>query len=318
MYAIKLIENKMQERSSAAEWVLPALRSQRGLSRNEDLGNSLASGINSGKRCRCAPPVGEVLVAETHAQADDHDCEGVTNVQSSGNKVVVTGPPSREVSAENDVEDDTNDNVCPEVVEGGRGNHGSSTKDNGPDNVTNGAARVAAGNEILNDRHGKSNEPEVVDPGERRAGTKHAAGSNNTPDDTGVEESASVGASQTLLLSLSTDSFNVTEQKVVAGNLNDRQPNDSKGLGGEHAARRDLHVVANLHVRDVVEAVIRDHVSVGLEQHHGNGSSGDHITDNHLGNDVETGLLVGNSLNHTDGDIERDTDENAENVSPPG
>jgi hypothetical protein len=57
--------------------------------------------------------------------------------------------------------------------------------------------------------------------------------------------------------------------------------------------------VSNLHVGDEGETVGHEHVTPALEQHHGNGATGKHVTDDELGNDVETGLLTGDSLNDT-------------------
>lgn len=42
-----------------------------------------------------------------------------------------------------------------------------------------------------------------------------------------------------------------------------------------------------------------------------------HVTEDHLGDDVKTRLLVGDGLDHTNGDEENDTNEDADNVRPP-
>ena len=43
-------------------------------------------------------------------------------------------------------------------------------------------------------------------------------------------------------------------------------------------------------------------VSPCLKHHHCNGLSGEHVTDDELSDNVETDLLIGDSLDHTDGD----------------
>lgn len=106
-------------------------------------------------------------------------------------------------------------------------------------------------------------------------GKNHGPAYNNTPDNAGIIESGSIGANQSLRLLIRANSLNVTNNKVIGGNLHNRQPNHSKRLGVEHAARRNLHVVANLHVRNIRQAVGTGHVSPGLEQHHSNRASGE-------------------------------------------
>lgn len=78
--------------------------------------------------------------------------------------------------------------------------------------------------------------------------------------------------------------------------LDDGQPNNGKQLSTEHGSWRNLHVVADLHVGLVLEAVIGKHVAKTLEEHHGHRPSWEHVTDDHLRDDVQTGLRVCHSL----------------------
>ena len=64
------------------------------------------------------------------------------------------------------------------------------------------AARVSAGNHVVDDSDDGSNEPEPVDPGEQSARSKHPLGTNNSPNDTGVVESGGTWASEALRLRL--------------------------------------------------------------------------------------------------------------------
>ena len=75
---------------------------------------------------------------------------------------------------------------------------------------------------------------------------------------------------------------------------------------------------SRFHVRDVDETVVHGHVTEGLEKHHGDGAAGKHVTEDHLSDDVETGLLVGNGLDDTDGDDEEDGEKDGEDVGPGG
>ncbi len=54
--------------------------------------------------------------------------------------------------------------------------------------------------------------------------------------------------------------------------------------------------MANLHVRDVLQPVVGKHVAPALEEHHSNRPAGEHVSDDQLSNNVETGLLVGDGL----------------------
>lgn len=149
-------------------------------------------------------------------------------------------------------------------------------------------------------------------------GTKDQLGANNTPDNTGIVECASVGASKTLGLLRSANTLNVTTKEVVSSNLHNGKPDNGKCLSAKHAAGRNLHVVTDFHVRNIGETVVGHHVTPRLEQHHGNGAAGKHVTENHLGNDVQTSLLVGDGLNHADGNEEEETNEDTDNESPSG
>lgn len=64
--------------------------------------------------------------------------------------------------------------------------------------------------------------------------------------------------------------------------------------------KEDDYVVSN----DIKNAntLCHGNVSPGLEHHHRYGSSGEGVTDDQLGDDVEANLLIGDGLNHTNRD----------------
>jgi len=57
--------------------------------------------------------------------------------------------------------------------------------------------------------------------------------------------------------------------------------------------------MSNLHIHQILKAISSEHVTPGLEQHHGNWSAGKHETNNEFRDNVQASLLVGDSLDHT-------------------
>lgn len=58
------------------------------------------------------------------------------------------------------------------------------------------------------------------------------------------------------------------------GNLYDAGPEGGDGLGNEHAAGWDFHVLTEFEILGEVEALGHGYVAVGFEQHHGDGAAG--------------------------------------------
>ena len=63
---------------------------------------------------------------------------------------------------------------------------------------------------------------------------------------------------------------------------------------------RNLHVVANLEIVGELQGLSHGDVTPGLEHHHSDGLAGEQVTDDQLSDDVQTDLLVSDSLDHTD------------------
>jgi hypothetical protein len=72
-------------------------------------------------------------------------------------------------------------------------------------------------------------------------------------------------------------------------------------LGSEHGARGNLHVVTKLEVRSEGQRLGHGNVAPGLEHHHGDGVARESVSDDEFGDDVETDLLVSDSLDHANG-----------------
>ena len=298
---------------------LPALGANEGnIGALESLGNSGTVRVKVVEGNSVTPPFWELLVAKTKRETNKGDADSGTDVESTRQGVVVLSPPSCVSALDPVVEDESDNDPLGQVPHGGRRNQTSSTEESGEEDVTQHRLRVAAGNKELDERAESTDEPEVVSPRVESTSTEDTLGSNDTPDNGGVVESTSVGAGKTLRLVRCADAVDVTTEEVVGGDLDEREPDDGESLGGEHASGRNLEVVADLHVRDVGKGVSHGHVTERLEHHHGNGATREHVTEDHLSDDVQTGLLVGDSLDDTDGDGENNTDEDSDNVSPPG
>ena len=62
--------------------------------------------------------------------------------------------------------------------------------------------------------------------------------------------------------------------------------------------------MAELEITDKLECLPHGDIPKGLESHVGNGTARKSVTNNVLRNDVQTGLLVGNSLDEANGEGE--------------
>lgn len=87
-----------------------------------------------------------------------------------------------------------------------------------------------------------SDEPKPVDPGEQGSGTEHSLRAHNSPNNTGIVEGCGTWACETLGLVLGAELWNVANEEIKGGDLDKRQPDNSKQLGAEHGSGRDFHL----------------------------------------------------------------------------
>ena len=78
---------------------------------------------------------------------------------------------------------------------------------------------------------------------------------------------------------------------------------------------RNLHVVAELKVGRELQSLSHRNVTPSLEHHHGDWATRESVADDQLSNNVETDLLVGNSLDDTNGDDVHEGDDLQECIS---
>lgn len=73
-----------------------------------------------------------------------------------------------------------------------------------------------------------------------------------------------------------------------------------------------------LHVLQEVQRLSHGDIPVRLEEHHGNGTPRKHVSNNKLGQHVETKLGVGDTLHHANGDQEDNRQKHGDDHRPPG
>jgi len=106
------------------------------------------------------------------------------------------------------------------------------------------------------------------------------------------------------------------ESPALNANNNEAGDDGGDGLSHEHDSGRDLHIVAKFQVAREVEGLSRDDGAINLEDHNGNGPSGNDVTGNELGEDVESQLLVGNREEGAEGEDKDQGEDNGEDVGP--
>src|ERR1700760_1028309 len=90
----------------------------------------------------------------------------------------------------------------------------------------------------------------------------------------------------------------------------------SNNLTPEHRARRYLHVMTELKITSEGQSLSHGDVSPGLEHHHCDRVTREGVTDDKLGNDVKTNLLVSDSLDHANGNDVHEGDNEREDEGP--
>ena len=133
---------------------------------------------------------------------------------------------------------------------------------------------------------------------------------NYTPNNAGSAEYLRRWANETVLLGGIADFRNITEHPCLYPKLNGTSDDGGNDLGPKHRLWRNLHVVTELEIRREGEGLSHSDVTPRLEHHHGDRAAGEAITNDELGDNVQTNLLVGDGLDHADGnDIEEGDDE---------
>ncbi|KFX87945.1 hypothetical protein V490_07934, partial [Pseudogymnoascus sp. VKM F-3557] len=231
-----------------------------------------------------APPARELLLGQRHREKHDDQAECKAKIHTSRGEVVVIVPPAAEAAADEVVEDQADDHPG-DVRQRGRGRDETHAAE---DERRGDVAHLALG------EHARQRVEEA----------RHATRADDAEDDRGVEGAAAGRADEAVSVPGLADAVNGPEGPFHDGDVDNASPNGGDELGGQHGAGRDLHVMAELQVLGEEETLIHRGIAVGLEQHHRDGAAGEHKADNELGDDVETDLEVGHSLQDADGNHE--------------
>lgn len=113
-----------------------------------------------------------------------------------------------------------------------------------------------------------------------------------------------------------TDVLDVREHPRLHTELHGTGNDGRDDLSPEHGTWRHLHVVAKLEVRRELESLEHRNVAPGLKHHHCNRTSRERVADDELSDDIETDLLVGDSLDHADRDNENEGDYERQDECP--
>jgi hypothetical protein len=251
-------------------------------------------------------------------EEDEYRRNGNTRVESGGEYVVVLGPPAEVPSSNNVVEDEADDSSR-DIIDGCSWRHvtGTSEDDGHVDVFPERVGPLASENP--RDGRGDGTDEEEVDQGMvHLAGREHVGGTNDTPNDRGSSEHSGRQANEAVILSNLTHALDVAEHPSLDTKLGGQSDDGGDNLSPEHGARGDLHVVTELEVRGKGKTLSHGNVSPGLEHHHGDRATRKCVSDDKLSDDIETDLLVGNSLDHSDGDNVDERDHEGDDQSPDG
>jgi len=241
---------------------------------------------------------------------DDDNRHRDTRVECSGKDVVILGPP-REVTPSNNVlENETN--TCPRnVVEGSRRrDKASSIEDDREIDVFQEAVGVPP---VEGPRNGGCCRANQEEEDQRIIGlpmTEHEPRADDTPNDAGSSEDLGARADESVFLIRGAEVLDIGEHPGLDTQLDGTSNYCRDDLAPEHGSGRDLHVMAQFEVRGELQGLGHGDVTPGLEHHHRDRMSREGIANNELSNHVKPDLLVGDGLNHPDGnDIEEGNDK---------
>ena len=247
-----------------------------------------------------APPHRRLLLRKLQRDEDEDRAKRETDVETGGGEVVVVRPPAAVPVSEELVEDETDDAPGRVVERGGGRDLAGAAEDEGHVDVAEGGAGEHAREHVEDGWGDGADEEEVQQVVVHLASGEDALRTDQTPNDGSVEEHAAVGAGEVRGVMLIAQVADGTKGPVEHGDLDNAGPDRGGKLAGEEHAGRHLHVVTKLQVGGKCKTLGHGDVSIRLKQHHGDGAARLHITDDELGNDVETELNVGDGLDHTD------------------
>lgn len=135
-----------------------------------------------------------------------------------------------------------------------------------------------------------------------RAGRENSCGANSAPNDARGGKGARGWTGEPVLRGLRADVRDIGEQPILDTDNGEATHKHGDNLDDEHHAWGNLHVVAELKVAGKLHGLCRANQGDGLENHVGDGTTREDVTRQQLLHDLERHLLVGNRLDHGEGD----------------
>lgn len=132
----------------------------------------------------------------------------------------------------------------------------------------------------------------------------------------GRPEHLCAGANEAILLRSTAHIGYVCKHPGLHAKLDGPGNYSSNYLTREHRPRRNLHVMTKFEVGSELKCLVHRDVSPSLEQHHGERTAGYGVADNQFGDDIETDLLVGDRLDHTNGNDITEGDQKGQHETP--
>lgn len=260
----------------------------------------------------------QVRLGEDEAEEDEDGADARTGVEGRRQHVVEPGPGGPAASPPDNVRQGSDDDPGTVVDARGRRDVASTGEDDGPVDVAQPALGVSAGEEPSRDGHNGTDEEEVEDCVVLVSSAEVELGTDETPDDTGRAEDGGARADEVVGCVVRADAVDVAQGPKLDGNENKGGDDSGDELSHEDAAGWHLHVVTELLVRKERDALVHGDVAPGLEQHHGHGLSWPGVSDDELGNDVETNFKVADGVDHSDWDDVDGSDQQSQEQGPNG
>jgi len=214
------------------------------------------------------------------------------------------------------LEDETNNTPC-DIVDSGCGRNESGPAENDREvEIADPAVRPSLLGEPRNDRTNGADKEEPEQSVVYLAIGELALRADDTPDYRGSPEHLRTGANETIFLRDTAHVRYIGKHPGLNAKLDCPGNCTSNHLTCKHLSRRNLHVVSKFEVGGELKCLVHRDVSPSLEQHHGERATRNCVADDQFSDNIETDLLVGDSLDHTDGDDINERNHETQHETP--
>ena len=141
---------------------------------------------------------------------------------------------------------------------------------------------------------------------------------NDTPNDGRGTEHLRARTYELVLLRQTAHIGDMREHPRLYAELDGARDDRGKDLRPEHRPRGNLHVVAKLEIGRELQGLGHGDVPPRFEHHHGERPARQRVPDDKFSDHVQANLLVGDSLDHPDGDYIHERDQEGKDETPYG